>query len=208
MDATKSPTLPVKLHCLGGHAAPPEVVADFLATRALPPGARAALWGALVHCLGEVIPKAAQEELDRFCAAHAAPPPLVARAVKGARFVLREAAARDLSAAVLAEDLMAISEGDEEIARLLLSGYDAARAAIRAEIVRLSFGDHGKLLDRVEWRMDHVTTSSRGEKLRVPSVVMTFSYTEGDQKARLTLHMPTDAVRGLRAMCDKILAST
>lgn len=208
MDAPKSPPMPVKLHCLGGHAAPAEVVADFLAVRALPPAARGALWSALARCLGESIPKAAEEDLDRFCAAHAAEPAAVSRAIKGIRFVLREAAARDLSAPVVAEDLLAISEGDEETARVILSGYEPAKAAIRSEIIRQSFGDHGRVLERVEWRLDHVTTSSRGERLRIPSVVMTFSYTEGDQKGRVTLHMPTDAVRGLRAMCDRILAST
>lgn len=198
--------LPLRLHSLGGHGAPREIVADFLALKDLPGSARARLWEVLGLFLGEETRPGATEALERFCAAHAADPGPTSRGLKAARFLVRQAAARDLSPAVFAEDLAAVTDRDEALSQVLLSGYDAAKTAIRADIVRQSFLDHGKVLERVEWRTEVVSGSSRGDRLRAPAVTMTFSYLEGDQKGRVTMHMPREVVLQLRALCDKILA--
>lgn len=196
----------MKLHCLGGQAPPQEIVVDFLGLEKLPPAAVSAIWEVLMLCLGDEMPRSSQELLDRFCATHAADGAVLALVLKSSRLLVRQAAAHDLSAAVFAEDLLAVTGGNESIARVFASGYEAVKGALRGELMRQSIGDHGKVLERVDWRADYLTASSRGERFRMPYVTMTFSYREGEEKRRVSLQMPREAVSQLRAMCDKILA--
>lgn len=158
-------------------------------------------------CLGDEMPRPSQDMLDRFCAAHQADGAVLALALKSARFFVRQAAAHDLSAAVFGEDVLAITGGNEAVARIFAGGYEAVKATLRGELMRQSIGDHGKLLERVDWRTDFLTASSRGERFRMPYVTLTLAYREGDEKHRVSLQMPREAVAQLRAMCDKILAS-
>ncbi|MEZ4296622.1 MAG: COMM domain-containing protein [Polyangiaceae bacterium] len=207
MNAPSAPeTLPVKLHCLGGREPPLAIVNDLLGLQKMPGGAQERIWEALIHCLGDKAEPESEAALQRFCTAYKVDGDTLALALKGARFFVRQAASRDLSTAVFAEDLMAITSGDEPLSRVLATGYDAAKGPLRAELTRQSLVDHGKVLDRVEWRSDILSASSRGERFRLPYVTMTFSYREGEQQGRVSLQMPRDAVAQLRALCDKILA--
>lgn len=207
MNAPTAPeALPFKLHCLGGQAPPQEIVADFLGLRRLPQGAVSAIWEVLVLCLGDEMTKPSQATLDGFSAEHQADGAVLARVLKASRFFVRQAAAHDLSPAVFAEDLMAILDGDEPLTRILVGGYEATKAALRTELMRQSLGDHGKVLERVDWRADYLTASSRGERFRMPYVTLTFTHREGDTKGRTSLQMPREAVAQLRALCDKILS--
>lgn len=201
-----SETLPVKLHCLGGRQAPVEIVRDFLGLQKLPRSAQDGIWQALAHCLGDTVEEGSEAVLDRFCATHGADGDVLARALKAARFFVRLAAARDLSAAVFAEDVLAITEGDEALARALAGGYEPAKNLLRAELMRQAIADHGKVLERVDWRADVLTASSRGERFKMPYVTLTFTYREGEQQSRLSLQMPREAIGQLRALCDTILA--
>ncbi len=206
MTASTTPeSLPIKMHCLGGQAPPREIVSDFLGLTRLPKGAIASIWEVLVLCLGDEMTKPNETVLDRFCAVHQADGSLLALGLKAARFFVRQAAAHDLSAAVFAEDLVAVTGGEDALVRVLAGGYEAAKPALRNELMRLSIADHGKLLERVDWRADYLTGGSRGERFRMPYVTLTFSYREGDRKDRISLQMPREAVTQLRALCDKIL---
>lgn len=207
MNATAAPeTLPVKLHCLGGREPPIEIARDFLGLQKLPESARNGIWEALVHCLGDKVEEGSQAALDRFCATHGTHHGALALALKAARFFVRQAAARDLSAAVFAEDVMGLTEGDEALARNLAGGYEGARGVLRAELMRQALADHGKLLERVDWRTDVLASSSRGERFRMPYVTLTFTYREGEQQSRVSLQMPRETISQLRALCDTILA--
>lgn len=207
MNAPGSPeTLPVKLHCLGGREPPVDIVRDFLGLQKLPPGAQSGIWQALVHCLGDKVEPGSEAVLTRFCATHEADPDALALALKAARFFVRQAAARDLSAAVFAEDVTALTDGDTTLARTLAGGYEGARNVLRTELMRQALLDHGKVLERVDWRADILSSSSRGERFRMPYVTLTFTYREGEQQSRVSLQMPREAVGQLRALCDTILA--
>jgi hypothetical protein len=199
-------TLPLRLHCLGGGDAPPDVTADLARVKRLPAEARARLWEVLGPCLGEAIPSAAEQALDRFCQAHGLEGDLLARSLKVLRFLVREAALRDLSAAVLAEDVAAASGGDDDSVRLVLAGYEAGKRVVRGEAIRRSLADHGKLVERVDWRVDYLGRSSRGEGLRAPVAQLTMTYREGEARERVTLSFTREGVEELRAACEKILA--
>lgn len=196
----------IKLHCLGGSGAPPGIAEDLARLPELPATARQSLWEALGPCLVDPLDQQVEELLSRFCRVHRADDDRVAAVIKACRFLLREACSLDLSRALFAEDLARLSGPDAELAAILLPGYDAAKAQIRAEILRGSLADHGKLLEGIDWRVDYLTTSSRGDKLRIPVALLTLRYREGKRKKRVTLQLLPDAIKDLRAICDRMLS--
>ena len=156
------------LHTLGGQPAPAEIARDLALVLELPASARARFWEALGPCLVDPLPDTAEARLDAFCRAHQAPPEQLAPAIKACRFfLLRQAGARNLPRQRFAEDLAALCPAPE-LAGLLLAGYDAAVAQVRRELLRGALLDHGNVLEGVDWRVDHVATSSRGGLLRAP----------------------------------------
>ncbi len=90
---------------------------------------------------------------------------------------------------------------------MLLAGYDAARAQVRRELVRGTLLDHGNVLDGVDWRLDHVSTSSRGGVLGEPVGVLTLRYRAGDREERLTVQLVPEALRELSKACESLAAA-
>jgi hypothetical protein len=196
----------MKLHCLGGISAPAEIVGDLRKLLDLPPAARQTLWQVLGLCLGAQIPAAAESRLTEFCRTHGADEGALAAAVKACRFLLRSAVSLDLSRAVFAEDLASLVGNGREISELLLAGYDSAKSLIRAEILQGALADHGKLCEGIDWRVDYLTSSNRGEKLRIPVAMLTLRYREGSRSDRITLQFLPDAIKDLQKICAQILS--
>jgi hypothetical protein len=187
-------------------SAPAEIVGDLRKLLELPPRARQTLWDVLGVCLGAQIPAAAEARLTEFCKAHGADQGELAAAIKACRFLLRSAVSLDLSRAVFAEDLASLAGEGRELSELLLAGYDSAKKLIRAEILQGALADHGKLCEGIDWRVDYLASSNRGEKLRIPVAMLTLRYREGSQSDRITLQFLPDAIRDLRKICDQILS--
>src|SRR5580704_9887788 len=93
---------PLRLYCLGGGEAPPDLGVDLLRLPRLPAEALQKLWQVLAPSLAENIAKETEELLDVFCAAYRVDDEDLARAVKACRFVIREAAQRDVPAGAVA----------------------------------------------------------------------------------------------------------
>lgn len=203
MDAPSPPPL----SCLGGATAPPEIEPDLARVATLPPAARDGLWDVLLPSLEEPVPSAIERLLDDYCARHRVADEHLARAIKACRFLVREAAKLDLDADAFAKDVAAVSR-DPSIERLLSSGYERAKALVRAQILRAVLLDHGQALTGVDWRLDHVATSSHGARLHAPIAILTLRSQDGDRSRRTTFHAPLSAVAELRAACDAILATS
>jgi hypothetical protein len=196
----------VTLHCLGGRPAAPAMERDLRSILALPEAARAHMWEALGPCLAEPFAPEAEAVLDAFCGAYGAPEVELARAIKACRILLRDAAAIDLDRGHFAEDVDALSGGSPEIREMLLHGYDRAKAAVRTEMVRGTLSDHGKLLLKIDWRLDAVDVSNRGSRLMQSVAMLTLRYREGEQDGRMTVQVLPETLRELRAICDALLA--
>lgn len=194
------------LHTLGGKPAPDEIAGDLARVAELPPSAKARLWEVLGPCLAEPLPEAMEGRLDAFCRAHEAAAAELAPALKACRFLLRQAGSRGLPRERFAEDLAALSPAPE-VVDLLLAGYDPAVAQIRSELLRGAILDHGNLLEGVDWRLDHVTTSNRGGTLRAPVGVLTLRYRSGGKEERLTLQLVPDVLRELHHACEGLAAA-
>lgn len=194
------------LTSLRGEAAPPGIAADLARVLALPLSARQRLWEVLGPCLREPLGKDIEAKLDAFCKAHQAPDADVARGIKACRFLLRQAAALDVTKADFTEDLRRIGDG-AALAELLLPGFDQAKAVVRLEIARAAIVDHGALLEGVDWRVDTIGPTNRGEGLGVPVGVVTLRICEGDERRRVTLQILPDVAAELRRLCDKLAGS-
>lgn len=191
------------LRCLRGHAPTPDIVADLEVVGNFPAPARQQLYRVLGPCLADPVPNI-EAQLDQFCLDFLISGPDLARAVKVCRLLLRQAAIVGLSAADFAKDLATIDDTGQ-LDAALMPGYDTAVQVVRAEILRGTFADHGKLVDRVSWRVDQISVSNRGDRIALPVVVVTLGYHEGGRRDRITLQMGPDQLRELRVMCDRLL---
>jgi hypothetical protein len=172
---------------------------------ALPAPARRALWGALGPSLSDPLPPAVEGLLDDFCRRFGAPEDVLARIIKGCRFLVREAAKLDLTLAAFAEDVEAVAGAHSELGAVLAAGYEQGKAHVRREMLREALGAHGAVFTGMSWRVDTMTVSSSGVRMRAPVVMMTLSYVEGDRPARITLQLPKGAVEELKKACEEIL---
>lgn len=203
--ASANPPAPARLYCLGGGEAPPDLGADLRRLLRLPAPALQSLWQVLAPSLAESIAKETEQTLDVFCAAHDVDEDDLARAIKGCRFLIREAAQRDVPAGALAEDLDRLCPDEPLVKELVLAGYPPAKEAIRHEIVKAALADHGKLLMRVQWRVDVIQSSESGVKLGMPVAMLTLHYREGAEAGRVTLQVLPDMMGELRRACEKVL---
>lgn len=194
------------LHALGGQPVPEEVLRDIALVLELSPSARARFWEALGPCLVEPLPDTLETRLDAFCRAHEARAGDLARALKACRFLVWQASTRGLPRDVFAQDLASVHPS-KELADILLTGYEAAKAQVRRELLRGALVDHGNVLDGVDWRMDQVTTSSRGGVLREPVGVITLRYRAGGKEERLTVQLVPETLRELHQACESLAAA-
>jgi hypothetical protein len=197
---------PLLLYCLGGGEAPPDLGADLLRLVRLPAEALQKLWQVLGPSLVEPIAPETEQLLDMFCAAYKVDEDDLGRAIRACRFVIREAAQRDVPAGAVAEDLHRLCPGAPLVKELVLAGYEPAKERIRHEIVKAAVADHGKLLVGIKWRMDAIHASERGAKLGMPVVLLTLHYLEGPEAGRVTLQVLPDMMGELKGVCERVLS--
>ncbi len=200
----------VPLHCLGGEKAPDAIVADLRLLANLPEAARLRFWDALGPALSEPVPDSIDETLDAFTRTHDVHPNVLGRTLKASRFLVREACARNIDRSQFEDDVVqlcggALSPEAVIVAPILLSRYEAARASLCATAFRTSLVDHGYVLRSVEWRIDSVLTSSRGNTGGARLAVLTLGYGQGDEEKSLTLHVTPDKLEELRSACERML---
>ena len=160
--------------------------------------------------MNDPVPDSIDETLDAFARTHDVHPNVLGRMLKASRFLVREACARNLNRSHFAEDIVqlcggAITPESVIIAPILLSRYEAARASLCAGAFRASVADHGYVLRSVEWRIDSVLASSRGNTGGARLAVLTLGYGQGNDEKNLTLHVTPDKLEELRSACERML---
>jgi hypothetical protein len=198
------PSPPIKLCCLDGEAAPPELAGDLRRVLDLPAEALRRFWHVLGPSLGEPLPREAEPLLDGYCRAYHLDERALAHAVKACRFLLREAARRDLPRADFAADVAALAPDAPVLADVLLAGYEKARVEVRRELLGKALSAHGNLLVGLDWRVDTVESSDRGARLKAPVALLTLRYQEGSEARRLTLQVLPDMLAELEDTCRRI----
>lgn len=162
-----------KLHSLGDAPIPPTLADDLARIASLPEAAAQRFWEALGPSLREPLPPEIEGTLDRFSKEHACDAGDLARAIRGARFLVREAARRGVTPPAFATDLKALIPEREGVMRLLLAGFGKARDLLMDEALAKALLDHGKVAEAIAWRAQDVTSSHRGDALAARVAVVT-----------------------------------
>jgi hypothetical protein len=198
------------LHCLDGEKAPEAIIADLRLLASLPEAARLRFWDALGPALSDPVPDSIDDTLDAFTRTHDVHPNVLGRTLKASRFLVREACARNLDRSRFEDDIVrlcggALSPEAVVIAPILLSRYETARTSLGAVAFRATVADHGYVLRSVEWRIDSVLASSRGNTGGARIAVLTLGYGQGKDDEQLTLHVTQDKLEELRNACERML---
>jgi len=180
------------LHCLGGDAAPADVLHDAHRVDKLTKGALAQLWDVLEPCLTPSLPPDVDAQLGAFCRRHEMAEADLAHVIRIARFVLRAASAINLPARGFHEDLRTIWPGIDPLHQVLLSRYDVTRLALRGRLLADALTKHGNVLQNLEWRVDNVIADSGAARLELPVGIVTLAYRYRDETSHLTLQMTPD----------------
>jgi len=207
-----SPTMPRQgLTCLGGEPPARQVREDWQALRSLPRGALANLFEILIPCLrAGRLTEEIENRANAFCRLYEVSDAALRASIRVCHLLFTQVARLDLDAATLREDLLALDAGPAEGGapsqgiEHLLHGFDAAKAALREEIVAATLLDHGDVLTGLDWRVETIAASNRGANLAAPLIVLTLRFRNAGSAGSHTLHLTPQALRDLGTVCDQI----
>ena len=194
----------IRLHGLGGNAAPPPLVNGWRWLLGFPKPAGDAFWSLLRAALLEPPVPDLQQRVEAFCEEHALPEEQVVGAVQACVMLLRQASALDLDRERFGQDLAALSAGERDESAILLGKYDEVKGEIRQRMVGETLIDHGKVLVGLDWRVDNLVSSDRGVALNATVVFLTLRYRDGDRMERVTLQLTPDALKELKQFTERI----
>jgi hypothetical protein len=199
--ATPEPA--IALHCFGGQPAPAIVAEGWRRLAAFPAEAREPFWLLLASMLLQPAGPGHQNHIAMLGRQHGIAPDALLAAIRCCERLLRQAAALDLSEAQFRQDLEALG-GPAELAAFILARFPETRHLLRRQILMDSLAAHGKVMTDLEWRLDQVLHSSKGNRLGAEIVLLTLHYQEGRSAGAVTLQLTREAAQLLRRFCDRL----
>lgn len=190
------------MRILGGQRPSPEVLDAWGQVLRLPDAARAGFWGLLTAAVLEPLDPRAGERITAFANESGVERDKLLQALQVCDLLLGGGATHDVSADDLHRDLIALSGGSMSLHDDFVRQYATVRPVLRARLVEQALADHGKVLIGLDWRVDNVTASGRGQ-IATTVVMMTFRYREGDEFGRVTVQMTPDSIKALKAFADR-----
>lgn len=198
------------LQCLGGAGAPDELRADLRRLADFPDDAREQIWDVLGLALNERLPPDIDARGMAFSEAHDIPPQDVASVLRAYRMLLRNAFLQGAPPKALADDLELVggeSARGEKLRASILPGYPAAKALLEQEASGGAIADHGATLVDVDWRLDRVVASTRGDANDALVAMLTFTLHDGAESRRVTVQALPDVLERLEVACSRIRAA-
>ncbi len=191
---------PVRLRCLAGGAAPDEIVESAGRAAKLNPVATAELGSVLRSCL--VTPPASDlgQRLSRYCVANEIAEADLGHVIRVCRFLIREASSSDLPVADVETDGAALFGHRPELIGQIVREYEAARPALRRDMVVEALVKHGNVLEDIDWRVDVVATDKQAARLGVPIALVTLAYRNAQEGERLTLQLTAEQLNRLQGV--------
>ncbi|MEL7447983.1 MAG: COMM domain-containing protein [Pseudomonadota bacterium] len=194
------------LRALGGARVSTDVATGWHAFIALPQPAKDDIWNVLAPLLRNPADPQNPERFQQFCKLHGIEAAATAPALEALNRLLSYASAVDLPEEDFAADLETLSGGTHDPAiASVLAEYAGAKAALRTAALRASIADHGKLLTRIDWRVDDVSSSNHGLEFKAPVMLLTFHFREGQREERITLQLLPDTMRELQDVCSRFV---
>lgn len=205
MDGIPAP----RLEALGNESPPAGLAEDLACLTRLSRSAQAAFWRVLGPSLEDPVPTSIEHVLEGFAREHDIARAELARPVRAFRFLIREAARRNVQPNTFLADLDRVTQADPIIRRIAEVGYDRARAHLRAQFASRAIRSQGDALVGVDWRLDRVLASTEAEPIDVDLALLAF-HLESSEGVKKTVHFQADLdrVRGLRALCEAIEAAS
>jgi hypothetical protein len=196
------------LASLSGVEPPESLIREIRFVLDLPEGTVRTFWFLLSLALHDDPPDDLKQHIERSSKEHDVEPDLMAGALRGHRFLLREAARRNVTKEDYAADLATLA-GDpgqaERLQALLLPGFDLAMERVKQEIIGAGVADHGKVLTGVKWRVDAMLASDRGSAEQRRIGMLTLIYREGRRGDRITLQVQPDGLQALYEACKGMI---
>lgn len=190
----------------GNSPAPPEVVRDVRRPLRWSPEALAEVWSVLGPSLRGKLDQRVEAQLDAFALRHHLDGGDLALALKALRFLLHEAARRDVSWEAFEADLGALlGEQAAPLATVLAPRYREALDLVRFDSLRASLLDHGYIYVGSEWRLDSVLASTRVMDLGAHVALLTLKYRSSTGSEQVTMQiLPADLLQ-LRGVLDEMI---
>ena len=188
------------LRTLGDTPLPPTLVDDLACAKKLPEQAVRHIWDALGPVLGEPVPHDVEQRLDAYAARHEVGRDELAQTLRGARFLVREAAKRNATQEDFAGDVAQILGEDAEATRVIVAGYARARDVVRRQGALRVLDEHGRVVESLVWRVDKVEAASSGAQAGERVAIVTMRTRERGEATTLTLQLPAHFASELEAL--------
>lgn len=199
--ATSEPS--IALHCFGAQPAPTIVAEGWRRLAAFPPAAREPFYLLLASILLQPASPGHQNHIAMLGQQHGIAPDDLLAAIRCCELLLKQAAALDLNEAQFRQDLEALG-GPAELSDFILARFPETRHLLRRQILMDSLAAHGKVMTDLEWRLDQVLHSSKGNRLGTEIVLLTLHYQEGRTPGAVTLQLTRETAQLLRRFCDRL----
>jgi hypothetical protein len=195
------------LSCLRGAPGPADLSADVTALCGLPSPLQARFYELLAPYLAGTPSDEEQQKLFAICEEHGFDAQGLVGPIRGARFLVHNAARAGLDEDAFGQDVARLVEGKlvTQAITLLLPCFRRAAPELRRQIVSRTIADHGRVVTDVSWRVDKIIHSEHGDGVNLPVALLTFRYQDGSRDERVTLHLLPDQLAKLKAACLELL---
>lgn len=164
-------------------------MADAERANKLSDAAVADLWRLLEPCVLQPMSPGLERELGAFCRHFELAEADLGHAIRIASYLLRRAAAVNLSADDFAQDLTTVWPQAEALRALLVTRYANMVAQLRDSLLAEALLKHGNVLANLDWRVDRVVADSKAPRLDLPVALITMNYQNRDRSENITLQM-------------------
>jgi hypothetical protein len=194
----------IVLNCFEGQPAPPIVIEGWKQLNSFPRSSWDAFWLILAPVLLNPENATNPELVRHFARDHDISPDRLMAAMGCCELLLRQAAALDLPEERFQQDLEALGRGGlDPLGQFILSRFPDARKGLRQQILMESLAAHGKVMTGLQWRLDTLRHSSKGNLLNTDVVMLTLSYREGTTENSITLQLTEESARQLTGFCNR-----
>ena len=193
------------MNCFEGQPAPPIVTEGWKQLSAFSHQLLEPFWLLLAPAVMNPGNPANQELMALFCKENEISAENMLTAMGCCELLLKQAAALDLPEDLFQQDLETLADGKaDNLVQFVRKRFPGARKGLRQQIFMDSLSTHGKVMTGLDWRLDRVQHSSKGNRLNTDIVLLTLHYQEGRKKDSISLQLTREAAKKLKTFCNRL----
>ncbi|MEJ2039666.1 MAG: hypothetical protein P8X55_12155 [Desulfosarcinaceae bacterium] len=176
---------PAGLNCFEGQPPPAVVAEGWKQLAAIPKKSWESFWLLLAPVVMNPGSTANKDLVTLFCKEHDIAPESLLVAMGCCELLLKQAAALNLSKEIFRRDLAVLAGDDsDELVHFVVQRFAGAMKGIRRQIFMESLSTHGKVMTGLDWRIDKVKHSSKGNHFDTDIVFLTVHFRRAGARAR------------------------